>query len=116
MLATTTLSAYADAVVIGRAPSRRKYPFTTLVAFGDQLVDNGNGSFAHGLDPGNIYGFHTWTDGPVVPMYLAGLLRVPLVDYAWGGAFGGGLIGSTLDNEYTPSKNVSQSSDSTSER
>lgn len=79
-------------------------PYNTLVAFGDQLVDNGNGSYAHGLDPNNAYGYHTWTDGPVVPSYLADLLGVPLVDYAWGGAYGGGLAGPTIDNDYTPAK------------
>lgn len=28
------------------------YPFDRLVAFGDELSDNGNGSYAHGLTDG----------------------------------------------------------------
>ena len=35
------------------------YPFTKIVAFGDELSDNGNGSFAHGItgNPATVYGF-----------------------------------------------------------
>ncbi|KAF2485818.1 hypothetical protein BDY17DRAFT_344603 [Neohortaea acidophila] len=89
-----------------KKPSTSKYPFNELVVFGDQLSDNGNGSYAHGLDPNNIYGYYTWTDGPVAPTYLAELLNVPLQDYAWGGSYGGGLAGSTIDNSYTPAKDL----------
>ncbi|KAF2481659.1 hypothetical protein BDY17DRAFT_299422 [Neohortaea acidophila] len=82
--------------------------FDTLLVFGDQLSDNGNGSTAHGLNPGNIYGHHTWTDGPVAVQYLSDLLDVPLSDYSWGGSYGGGLAGPTVDNSYTPAKNLYQ--------
>lgn len=34
--------------------------------------------------------------------YLAGLLNVPLTDYAFGGCCGGGSFGATINNEYTP--------------
>ena len=80
------------------------YPFSQLVAFGDELSDNGNGSYAHGItgDPANVYGFGTWTNGPVAVSYLADLLGVPLVDKAWGGDNGGENFGATVDNDYTP--------------
>ena len=80
------------------------YPFKKLVAFGDELSDNGNGSYAHGItgNPANVYGFGTWTDGPVAVSYLADLLGVPLIDYAFGGSNGGGSGGATVDNSYSP--------------
>lgn len=80
------------------------YPFSRLVAFGDELSDNGNGSYAHGItgDPANVYSFGTWTNGPVAVQYLAGLLDVPLDDYAFGGCCGGGSFGATINNTYTP--------------
>lgn len=82
---------------------RSSYPFNQLVAFGDELSDNGNGSYAHGItgNPANVYSFGTWTDGPVAVSYLADLLGVPLVDYAFGGCCGGGTFGAVLDNSYT---------------
>ena len=85
---------------------RGTYPFNRLVAFGDELSDNGNGSYAHGItgSPANVYGFGTWTNGPVAVQYLAGLLNVPLVDYAFGGCCGGGSFGATISNAYTVSK------------
>ena len=87
-----------------RALPRTTYPFNRLVAFGDELSDNGNGSYAHGItgSPANVYGFGTWTNGPVAVQYLAGLLNVPLVDYAFGGCCGGGSFGATINNAYTP--------------
>jgi len=82
---------------------RTTYPFNRLVAFGDELSDNGNGSYAHGItgSPANVYSFGTWTDGPVAVSYLASLLGVPLTDYAFGGCCGGGSFGATIDNTYT---------------
>ena len=79
-----------------------------MVAFGDNLSDNGNGSVAHGVadanDPTNsIYGFNTWTDGPIMASYLSDLLGVPLLDYAFGHADGGSKFGATIDNSYTQS-------------
>ena len=83
---------------------RAAYPFSRLVAFGDELSDNGNGSYAHGItgNPANVYGFGTWTNGPVAVQYLAGDLNVPLVDYAFGGCCGGGSGGASINNAYTP--------------
>lgn len=92
----------APASIEPRAQS--KYPFTNLLAFGDELSDNGNGSFAHGItgNPANVYGYGTWTNGPVAVSYLSTLLQAPLADYAFGGCCGGGSYGATLDNTYTP--------------
>ncbi|KAI0457197.1 hypothetical protein F5B21DRAFT_99830 [Xylaria acuta] len=83
--------------------ARSKYPFSKLVAFGDELSDNGNGSYAHGISgsPANVYGFGTWTDGPVAVQYLASLLGVPLTDYAFGAANGAAQFGATVNNVYT---------------
>jgi phospholipase/lecithinase/hemolysin len=85
------------------APSA--YPFNQLVAFGDEFSDNGNGSYAHGItgNPANVYGFGTWTDGPVAVSYLSNLLGVPLRDLAFGGCCSGASFGATLDNNYTTS-------------
>jgi phospholipase/lecithinase/hemolysin len=85
---------------------RAAYPFNHIVAFGDELSDNGNGSYAHGItgDPANVYGFGTWTNGPVAVSYLSTLISSPLVDYAFGGCCGGGDFGATFDNSYTKSK------------
>ena len=76
-----------------------------LVAFGDELSDNGNGSFAHGItgDPATVYGYGTWTNGPVAVSYLADLLGVPLIDYAFGGCCGAEKFGATIDSAYTAS-------------
>ena len=98
----------AAARVVGRSTSlasRNSYPFNSLVAYGDELSDNGNGSYAHGItgDPATVYGFGTWTNGPVAVSYLADLLGVPLTDYAFGGCCGGESFGATFDNTYTKS-------------
>ncbi|KAK5684088.1 hypothetical protein LTS10_003952 [Elasticomyces elasticus] len=86
---------------------RIAYPFNQLVAFGDDLSDDGNGSYAHNTSGGgadNNYGFGTWTDGPIAVSYLADLLEIPLVDYAFGGSDGGANFGATINNTYTASK------------
>ena len=79
------------------------YPFKQLVAFGDELSDNGSGSFAHGItgNPAKVYGSGTWTNGPVAAMYLADILDVPLRDFAFGGCCGGSSSGATINNQYT---------------
>ena len=83
-----------------------KYPFNRIIAYGDELSDNGSGSSAHGVagDPESIYGFGTWTNGPVAISYLAQMLGLPLTDYAYGGTDGGATIGATIDQAYTQSK------------
>lgn len=91
------------------APSQSgAYKFTALVVFGDNLSDNGNGSYAHNVaannatdvvDGNTIYGARTWTDGPVAVSYLADLLGVPLTqNFAHGHAWGGSRAGATIDD------------------
>jgi len=96
--------AFVSGLIIPESVAKRSvYPFNQIVSFGDELSDNGNGSYAHGIsgDPGNVYGFGTWTDGPVAVSYLADLLGVPLTDYAFGAGPGGGAFGATINNTYT---------------
>lgn len=90
---------------------RASFPFSNIVAFGDELSDNGSGSFAHGItgNPAFVYGNDTWTNGPVAVMYLAQMLGVPLDDYAFGGCCGGGKFGATIDEDYTVSPAGAQS-------
>ncbi|KAH8881697.1 hypothetical protein GQ53DRAFT_832196 [Thozetella sp. PMI_491] len=113
MIATRTGVLLLSAALAGATPlaPRSGYPFTRLVAFGDELSDNGNGSFAHGItgDPATVYGFGTWTNGPVAVSYLADLLSTPLADFSFGGCCGGGSFGATLDNAYTSSPAGAQS-------
>lgn len=99
LLASTVTAAPSSSV-----RSTSKYPFTNLLAFGDELSDNGNGSYAHGItgNPATVYGYGTWTNGPVAVSYLSNLLQAPLADYAFGGCCGGGSYGATLNNVYTP--------------
>jgi cholinesterase len=104
-----TLLSTTNAIAIPEPlQARCKYPFRHLVAFGDEFSDNGNGSFAHGIteftgDPKNVYGFGTWTNGPVAVSYLADMLEVPLQDFAFGGCCGGEKFGATLDAAFTKS-------------
>lgn len=88
-----------------RLPRQSTPPFYHVVAFGDELSDNGNGSYAHGMtgNPATVYGFGTWTNGPVAVSYLADLFDRPLIDYAFGGCCGGGKFGATISSSYTPS-------------
>ena len=87
-----------------RPKSTGKYPFSALVAFGDNLSDNGNGSYAHHVvdrdNPDNtIYGARTWTNAQVAVSFLTDLLGVPMnQDFAFGHAWGGADAGATLDN------------------
>ena len=91
------------------APSRSgSYPFSALVAFGDNLSDNGNGSYAHNVaansptdvvDGNKIYGAKTWTNGPIAVSYLTDLLGVPMdQNFAFGHAWGGSDFGATIDD------------------
>ncbi|CAD6579198.1 MAG: hypothetical protein ASARMPRED_008989 [Alectoria sarmentosa] len=91
------------------APSHSgAYPFSALVAFGDNLSDNGNGSYAHNVaantptdvvDGNKIYGAGTWTNGPIAVSYLTDLLGVPMnQNFAFGHAWGGSHFGATIDD------------------
>jgi len=85
--------------------SRSTYPFDFIVGFGDELSDNGSGSYAHGItgNPASVYGADTWTNGKVALQYLAEALNMPLSDFAFGGCCGGASFGATLSNSYTNS-------------
>ncbi|KAK3068877.1 hypothetical protein LTR53_013218 [Teratosphaeriaceae sp. CCFEE 6253] len=103
-LLAISINQVTSLAIPGTAVSQRStYPFDRLVAFGDELSDNGNGSYAHGItgDNSNNYGFGTWTDGPVAISYLADLLNAPLTDYAFGGCCGGASSGATINNTYS---------------
>lgn len=73
------------------------------------MTNRFTGSYAHGVaDPNNpkntIYGYKTWTNGPVAVSYLSTLIDTPLTaDFAFGGADGGSKLGATINNSYTPS-------------
>jgi len=92
--------------------ARRQTTIRSVIAFGDELSDNGSGSYAHGMtgDRGNVYGYGTWTNGPVAVSYLVSELGVSLAaDYAFGGCCGAAKSGATLDNSYTRSEAGSRS-------
>lgn len=58
--ATSLLATQAVALALpGKLQERSTYPFEYMVAFGDELSDNGNGSYAHGItgNPANVYGY-----------------------------------------------------------
>jgi phospholipase/lecithinase/hemolysin len=113
LLNTALLALGASAIAIPQTESslqsRGAYPFNQIIAFGDELSDNGNGSYAHGItgNPANVYGFGTWTNGPVAVSYLNDLLGLGpkgMRNFAFGGCCGGGSFGATLDNTYTKSE------------
>jgi len=67
--------------------------YSSVLAFGDSLSDNGYfqgypGGTAGNTNPADVYGFHRFSNGPVWVEYLAGPshLNVPLLDLAYGGA------------------------------
>lgn len=81
-------------------------PFKNIVIFGDNLSDRGNGSSDHNMagNPETIYGYKTWTDGPIAAEVLADNMKLPIVyDFAFGHANGGSLFGATVDNTFTQS-------------
>ena len=84
---------------------RSSYPWDWVVAYGDELSDNGSGSYLADItgSPRNVYGYKTWTNGPVAVTYLTEMLGTPMGwDYAIGGDNGGSGIGATINAAYTP--------------
>jgi len=105
MKALLTTSSFLCATLAYPA-TKRHSTISSIIAFGDELSDNGNGSYAHGMtgDPATVYGYGTWTNGPVAVSYLASALNLPLTaNYAFGGCCGASKFGATLDSIYTPS-------------
>ncbi|HEX3640797.1 MAG TPA: hypothetical protein VHV10_05865 [Ktedonobacteraceae bacterium] len=81
LLSTLALSLLGSVALAAPSPcsdapvEQASYPFTKIVAFGDELSDNGNGSFAHGItgNPATVYGF-----GKTNPLYFSKSHTSPL--------------------------------------
>jgi hypothetical protein len=54
-----TLGSGALAIPYSFSVNRASLPFTKIAAFGDELSDNGNSSYAHGItgNPATVYGY-----------------------------------------------------------
>lgn len=112
------LAASASAIAVDRTQFNKRcdtcvgnYPFGQIVAFGDELTDNGAGAFAHGIAeflPLINGGAKAWTNGDVAVGYLAKLLGSGLLDYAFGGS-GLASFGATIDGALTASPAGAQS-------
>lgn len=75
------------AVSLGLALSLSAHAYTSVVAFGDSLTDNGRLlALSGGQIPQNPYFNGRFSNGPAAIEYLAQGLNVPLVDFAVGGA------------------------------
>ncbi|MFT3857318.1 MAG: SGNH/GDSL hydrolase family protein [Aquabacterium sp.] len=73
------------------------FAYDELVVFGDSLSDNGNFYNAiFRIAPSKPYYEGRFSSGPVAVEVMAGLLGIPLVDQAFGGASSG------IDNRYLP--------------
>lgn len=96
--------AVAGSVVMGLAasPASANAPaYSSIVAFGDSLSDNGNfAALVGGVFPGPAYGYAPgrFSNGPVAVEYLAQSLGVGLTDFAVGGARTGPSLNSSSDN------------------
>ena len=71
-------------------------PFTSVIAYGDSLSDNGNLYQVAGRPPSPPYFNGRFSNRPVAVEDLAAALGAPLFDFAWGGATTG--VGSYADN------------------
>ncbi|KAK3178255.1 hypothetical protein OEA41_000388 [Lepraria neglecta] len=102
--ALTSAMSFASSSTPASTPHGNKYPFAALVALGDNLSDNGNGSVGHhvaqqGQPDNNIYGFGTWINGPVAVSYLTDMLQIPMnQEFAFEHAWGGSDFGATIDD------------------
>lgn len=70
------------------------HAYSSILAFGDSLSDNGYYEYYPGGTPGNtnpadIYGFQRYSNGPVWVEYLAEDMGLSLLDMAYGGATSG---------------------------
>ena len=87
-------------VLAGLSTQAQAGPYSSIVAYGDSLSDNGNFYAAVG-QPGVPYYDGRRSDGPVAVEQLAVALGVPLVDFAWIGATTG--VGNYADGGTTTS-------------
>ncbi len=96
--------AVAGSVVMGMAASPASASpsaYSSIVAFGDSLSDNGNfAALVGGLFPSPAYGYAQgrFSNGPVAVEYLAQSLGIGLTDFAVGGARTGPSLDSSSDN------------------
>ena len=74
-------------------------PFTSVIAYGDSLSDNGNLYQVAGRPPSPPYFNGRFSNGPVAVEDLAAAVGAPLFDFAWGGATTG--VGNYADNGTT---------------
>lgn len=87
--AAWVLSVFLIFAVVGGA-----HAYSSVLAFGDSLSDNGyyqsypGGTFGN-TNPADVYGFKRYSNGPVWVEQLAGNLGVSLLDMAYGGATSG---------------------------
>ena len=92
---TATILVLIAILLLAFTQTSRATSFSALIVYGDSLTDNGNLSTAlFGMDPGNPFppppNFDgRFSNGPVSSEQLAGLLGVPLFDFAFGGALTG---------------------------
>lgn len=87
----------------GLCPVATAAPFSSIVAYGDSLSDNGNFYGVTGQPP-LPYFPGRFSDGPVAVEQLAATWGIPLVNLAWGGATTG--IGNQLDGGTPTSRNL----------
>lgn len=87
-------------VLAGLSTQAQAGPYSSIIAYGDSLSDNGNFYAAVG-QPGVPYYDGRRSDGPVAVEQLAVALGVPLVDFAWIGATTG--VGNYADGGTTTS-------------
>src|SRR5438270_12307648 len=82
--------------VVGLTQVGSAATYSSVVVFGDSLSDNGNLFAASGgLVPQVPYYNGRFSNGPVAVEQLSGLLGVPLLDFALGGATTG--VGNQID-------------------
>jgi phospholipase/lecithinase/hemolysin len=70
------------------------HAYSSILAFGDSLSDNGYyqgypGGTAGNTNPADVYGFQRFSNGPVWVEYLAQRFGLSLLDMAYGGATSG---------------------------
>jgi phospholipase/lecithinase/hemolysin len=81
-------SVLAACVVLIPLTAQAQYPYDSVIAFGDSLLDNGNlFALSGNAFPPPPYFQGRFSNGPVSPELLAARLGVPLIDNAFGGAF-----------------------------
>lgn len=95
----TFLAFVATAVLSAAVVPAHADPITSVVVYGDSLSDNGNVYAAtYNLFPPFPYVGGRFSNGAVAVEQLAGILNVPLYDFAYGGATSGST--NVLNGDY----------------